>query len=588
MTSHPVTTSLKELMTSSKPVEIVDATSEHVEQVKTPKLETAQMSKATPILTSYPLVTSSPVVTSSKPQVQVSLSLEEVVAPQVELTTSSSTTKPIVTSHPVVSSSPVKEIMTSSKSMERVITPQVEVAPLSSTAKAIVTSHSDVKSSQVMNLLTSSKSMVTSSKDENEFLSSKTVEGSKSPSVTKGMVHSLSTNVMTASQSPDIVSSSSPEAVASMNVKSSQVMDLLTSSKSMVTSSKDENEFLSSKIVEGSKSPGVTKGMVHSLSTNVMTASQSPDIVSSSSTEAVTSRKVQHSSQQIDVTSLQLITSIKSSRLEDVSIVSTSVDVFKSTPAVEHSSEIKMTSQFSQMLISSSVTSSLQIIQALTSSGTVNIMTSSYQTLKSSPVITGFPSLKNTMSSEEKKATKSTLIFSSSQLADMITSTHPSVTSSPVVHPTEKEKTSKTPIVTTTSITSPTAEIKVIHATSDAATEHPTHHEDKHATHTHPHETHEQTNHTGQGEHVTRPTMGYPHEPDVDSASNSKEEKHRDADWEVSVFVVIGLLCGMIVFVVFMVVKDKARRRFVESINQSMKRETEWKTDRQTDNLIDS
>ena len=478
MTSHPVTTSLKELVTSSKPVEIVDATSEHVEQVMTPKLETAQMSTATPILMSYPLVT------SSKPKVQMSLSLEEVITPQVELTTSSSTTKPIVTSHPVVTSSPDKEIMT--KSVERVMTPQVEVAPLSSTAKAIVTSHSDVKSSQVMDLLTSSK---------------------------------------------------------------------------------DENEFLSSKTVEGSKFPSVTKGMVHSLSTNVMTASQSPDIVSSSSTEAVASRKVQHLSQQIDMTSPQLITFIKSSHLDDVSTVSTSVYVFKSTPAVEHSSEIKKTSQFSQKLISSSVTPSLQIIQALTSSGTVNIMTSSYQTLKSSPVITGFPSVKNIMSSEEIKATKSTLIFSSSQLADMITSTHPSVTSSSVVPPTEKEKTSKTPVATTISITNPTAEIKVVHATSDAATEHPTHPEDKHTTHTHPHETHEHTNHTGQGEHVTRPTMGYPHEPDVDT-SNSKEQKHRDADWEVSVFVVIGLLGGMIVFVLFMVVKDKARRRFVESINQ--------------------
>lgn len=507
MTSHPVTTSLKQLVTSSKPVEIVDATSEHVEQVMTPKLETAQMSTATPILMSYPLVTSSPVIKSSKPKVQMSLSLEEVITPQVELTTSSSTTKLIVTSHPGVTSSPDKEIMTSSKSMERVMTPQVEVAPLSSTAKAIVTSHLDVKSSQVMDLLTSSKSMLTSSKDENEFLSSKTVEGSKFASVTKGMVHSLSTNVMT--------------------------------------------------------------------------ASQSPDIVSSSSTEAVASRKVQHSSQQIDMTSLQLTTSIKSSHLEDVSIVSTSADVFKFTPAVVHSFEIRKTSQFAQMLISSSVTPSLQIIQALTSSGTVNIVTSSYQTLKSSPVIPGFPSLKNTMSSEEIKATKSTLIFSSSQLADIITSTHPSVTSSSVVQSTEKETTSKTPVATTTSITSPTAEIKVVHATSDAATEHPTHPEDKHTTHIHPHETHEHTNHTGQGEHVTRPTMGYPHEPDVD-ASNSKEQKHRDADWEVSVFVVIGLLGGMIVFVVFMVVKDKARRRFVESINEKRDR----LEDRQADNLI--
>ena len=210
---------------------------------------------------------------------------------------------------------------------------------------------------------------------------------------------------------------------------------------------------------------------------------------------------------------------------------------------------------------------SLQTIQALTSSGTVKIMTSSYQTLKSSPVITGFPSLKNTISSEEVKATKTTLIFSSSHLADLITSS--------VVPSTEKEKTSntpevetasKTPIAMTTSITTPMAEINVVHATSDEATEHPTHPthpEDTHTTHTHPNETHEQTNHTGQGEHVTRPTMGYPHEPDVEAYDSKEEKKHRDADWEVSIFVTVGLLGGMIVFVIFMVIKDKARRRFV-------------------------
>ena len=213
---HPVTTSLKELTTSSKPVEIFDTTSEYVEQVMTSKLETAQMSTTTPILMSYPLVTSSPVVTSAKPEVQMSVSLEEVIAPQVELTTSSSTRKPIVTYHAVAESSPVIEIMTSSKYMEQVMTPQIEIAPLSSTAKTIVTSHLDVKSSQVMDLMTSSKSIATSSKDEKEFLLSKTIEGSKSPCATKGMVYSLATNVDTA-----------PEAVTSTNFQySSQRMDM--------------------------------------------------------------------------------------------------------------------------------------------------------------------------------------------------------------------------------------------------------------------------------------------------------------------------------------------------------------------------
>ena len=489
VTSHPVVSSLNELMTSSHPTKIVATLPQDVERVFTLEFESSQMSTETPTLTLHP------------PLVFTSISQKQMIASQIKVVSSSLTPNIFMTSHPVVRSFPFVEILTSSQSPEQVVKPESAVVSSRSTKPEIGLSHPAVTSSQIMKLMASTKQKVAF----DETLATETLQ----------------------------------------------------------------QTFPSSKRFSSSQSVEIT-----SLSQIARkTTPQAKESITLSSSEAVKSTKIESSSLNKDMTSHAILKTSQTMLM--------SVDSLKSHPAVECSSqktEIIMSSQSTRTSTSSSLTPSRQIIQAVTSSKNMKF-TASHQTMKSSPVFTGFLSLKNTVFSPEEKARKSTLILSPSKLADMAASS-PTAGTSAVVEPPTIEKKMTTPtekeatstqlpdsVMTSSHSSSPvvigssnaSVGVKVVHVTSESATEHPTHHEDKH--HTHPGETHAHTNHTRHGENVTHHTMGYPHEADVDTSTDEKQRV--DANWEVSIFVVIAMLGGMIVFVVFMVIKDRARTRFV-------------------------
>ena len=637
MTSLPVDTSspVIELLTSSPTKKVVD-----VEQVITPEVKTAQMSTTTPIVNSHALVTSPPL---SKPKMQAYTSedVQQAVTPEVQFTSSSSPTKPIVMSHPVVASSSVKGLLTSSKSkmvievisedVEQMLTPQVEAAPLSSTPKPIVVSPQAIisssieeeRSSDVLKIestpilekrktasqeveipqqsMSSSAKQILSSSSKEQMTSSQASElETSSPIVGKtisqakeGMTSSQYLEIMTlhtvvtSSESKQeitpstalkIVSSSQVEEKAAAERKSPQLTKTLASvlmrSSSIlidaVASSKDENVLLLSQTEDVSTSLTVAKA------TKIMTAFHS--VVTQTSSEALTSTLVEYSSQDIE----GMMTSPPAKAFVSPSVMSSS----QRKPAVTSShSEKEMASSQLFTLDDSTSSGAMNIITSyvITPTKLLEHMTSS-QALKSSPVVTSFSSpLINTKSSQEMMVVKSTLILSSSQLADMITSSRPVVTSSSdVVPPTEEVKESTTEMKATTtekaqakptsqmSNTNVTVKVKVVNSTSAPETEHPTHpthpthHEDTHTTHTHPDETH--TTHTPHDVHVTHRTMGYPHEPDVDASTNHKGRV--DANWEVSIFVVVALIAGQVAFATFMVIKDRARTRLVCSMNE--------------------
>lgn len=506
MTSHPVVSSFNELMTSSPPTEIVASLPQDVEQTFT--VESSQMSTGKPILTSHP----------------PPISQKQMIASQ------------IMTSHPVVRSSPVVEILTSSKSPEQMVEAESEIVSSKSTRPAVGLSHPVVTSSQIMKLMAPTKEMVAVDLTSNRVVTSSLfIEEAPSSEALKNEPSTIFRNQKTFSR-----------ALATETLKKT-----LPSSK----------QFSSSQSVEITSLPQIVR----------KTTSQAKGSITLLSSEAVKSTKIERLSLKKDLTSHAILMTSQT--------ILMSADFLKSHPAAEYSSkktQIIMPSQSTRSSISSSLTPSRQIKQAVSSSKNMKFM-ASYQTMKPSPVFTGFLSLKNTMSSLEVKATKSTLILSSSQLADMTTSSPTAVTSVVVEPPTEENKATSTqlpgsvmtplhsssPVVIATSNAS--VGVKVVLVTSESATEHPTHHEDKH--HTHAGETHAHTNHTDHGENVTHHTMGYPHEADVDASTDEKQRV--DANWEVSVFVVIALMGGMIVFVVFMVIKDRARTRFVVAFNRS-------------------
>lgn len=519
MTSHPVVSSFNELMTSSPPTEIVASLPQDVEQTLT--VESSQMSTGKPILTSHP----------------PSISQKQMITSQIKVVPSSI----FMTSYPVMRSSPVVEILTSSKSPEQVVEAESVVVSSKSTRPAVGLSHPVVTSSQIMKLMAPTKEMVA--------------------------VDVTSKRVVTSS----LFREEAPSSEALKNEPSAIFRNQKTFSRALATETlkktlPSSKQFSSSQSVEITSLPQIAR----------KTTSQAKESITTfSSPEAVKSTKIEQLSLKKELTSRTILMTSQT--------ILMSADFLKSHPAAEYSSkktQIIMPSQSTRSSISSSLTPSRL---AVSSSKNMKFM-ASYQTMKPSPVFTGFLSLKNTMSSLEVKATKSTLILSSSQLADMTTSSPTAVTSVVVEPPTEEKKTtnpteneatstqlpgsvmtplhSSSPVVIATSNAS--VGVKVVHVTSESATEHPTHHEDKH--HTQAGETHAHTNHTRHGENVTHHTMGYPHEADVDASTDEKQRV--DANWEVSVFVVIALMSGMIVFVVFMVIKDRARTRFVVAFSR--------------------
>ena len=200
----------------------------------------------------------------------------------------------------------------------------------------------------------------------------------------------------------------------------------------------------------------------------------------------------------------------------------------------------------------------------LTLSLQISRSVSSFKTLRSSPNVAGLPFLITTAI----KAVKSTLMLSSSHLADEVTSSASVATSSTEMSLTPtKMKVTTTEAVMTSSPNSPsnavvtsTANTEVKHTSSESPSHQPIH--TKEHEKIHPIDT--QSNETDAHSNATRPTMGSPHEPDVDTSTDLQQGV--DDNWIVSVIVVFALLGGMLVFVVVFIIKDRARIRFVAFI----------------------
>lgn len=125
-----------------------------------------------------------------------------------------------------------------------------------------------------------------------------------------------------------------------------------------------------------------------------------------------------------------------------------------------------------------------------------------------------------------------------------------------------KMKVTTTEAVMTSSPNSPsnavvtsTANTEVKHTSSESPSHQPIH--TKEHEKIHPIDT--QSNETDAHSNATRPTMGSPHEPDVDTSTDLQQGV--DDNWIVSVIVVFALLGGMLVFVVVFIIKDRARIR---------------------------
>ena len=311
----------------------------------------------------------------------------------------------------------------------------------------------------------------------------------------------------------------------------------------------------------------------------------STSLVSTAVVAALTKRS--RSSQKAeDMTSPSLAKSMSSSRLL------TSSKVIRSTP-VKTTTEHKHLDDMTSLQSKSTMTSSRMVTptQVMTSSRVNKEITlSSYQTsslentktpLLKTNIVTSSKSIKNFKSSQtliptsfkEMNIVISALIFSSSQIADLITSSHPltmNTTTSSAAKSTEEKEPPTTDGEKTTATTKPLttsqlpdktttpSEMNTSGKSVTTTTSHPTHppvHPSEPKHHTIHHGDKNNTNKTHDG-HVVDPgshsTMGFPDEPPVIEASTDEEA---DNGWQISVVVVCSLIIGMVSFVIIWVVK---------------------------------
>ena len=589
----------------------------------------SEMTTATPTLISYPVFSSS----KSKLQMSFSEDSKQATTPIVEILPLVSTSKPVVlsnkvytpsstilsmtstessvTSHSLVTSSieplrpstPVDNVhvvtgasMTSSSSIKD--SPSTEVLKSidktmfsMSKQKSLFNSEEKMTSSHTLKVITSSQVAVeTSLQEKDEWMTTKVPQTVMPPvMVTSSAAH----EEMTSSQGlKDFTKVQLEERVATSRLK-----DIRSPTTTSTSFSSEINSVVTS--LKVSKSPPLTMTMTNSLITDTLTSSQgvktvvvervlpqigfatSPQLTTSMTSSQfehkVTSSEVKQSSSQIgDVTSTKPTKTVTSSVFLELML-----DKYST-----RQSNKKATSQPTKTSIafSSFLTSSVHNIQAMTTSQIEKvsslsppqtstftfwdkeIKTTSRHFLKSS-VDTDSPPMKHTTQHEDLKIT---LTFSSSQLADVTTSSRPDVTSSSDMKTTTTEKNlessttpssteimasqSSSPVAMTTSSTNAGVDVKVESTTSAPETKHNV----THTTHPTDHkEPHENITHSPHDIQVTHHTMGTPNEPDVDAATG--DEKQTGGGEIVSIIVVLGLLGGMIAFVIFMIIKDRAR-----------------------------
>ena len=589
----------------------------------------SEMTTATPTLISYPVFSSS----KSKLHMSFSEDSKQATTPIVEILPLVSTSKPVVLSNKVYTPSSTILSMTSTESSvtsHSVVTSSIEplrpstpVDNVDVITGASMTSSSSIKDCPSTEVLKSmDKTMFSMSKQKSLFNS----EGKMTSSHTLKVITSSQVAVETSLQEKDEwMTTKVPQTVMPpMMVTSSAAHEEMTSSQGLKDFTKVQlEERVATSRLKDIRSPTTTSTSFSSEINSVVTSlkvSKSPPLTmtmtNSSITDTLTSSQgiktvvAEHVLPQIGfVTSPQLTTSMTSSQFEhkvtssEVKQSSSQIEGVTSTKPTKivtssvfrklmldkystRQSNKKATSQPTKTSIafSSFLTSSVHNIQAMTTSQIQKvsslsppqtstftfwdkeIKTTSRHFLKSS-VDTDSPPMKHTTQHEDLKIT---LTFSSSQLADLTTSSRPDVTSSSDMKTTTTEKNlessatpssteimasqSSSPVAVTTSSTNAAVDVKVESTTSAPETghnvthtTHPTDHEEPHGNITHsPHDV-----------HVTHHTMGTPNEPDVDAATG--DENQTGGGEIVSIIVVLGLLGGMIAFVIFMIIKDRAR-----------------------------
>ena len=589
----------------------------------------SEMTTATPTLISYPVFSSS----KSKLQMSFSEDSKQATTPIVEILPLVSTSKPVVLSNKVYTPSSTILSMTSTESSvtsHSVVTSSIEplrpstpVDNVDVVTGASMTSSSSIKDSPSTEVLKSmDKTMFSMSKQKSLFNS----EGKMTSSHTLKVITSSQVAVETSLQEKDewmttkvpqtvmppvmVTSSAAHEEMTSSQglkdftkvqleerVATSRLKDIRSPTTTSTSFSSEINSVVTS--LKVSKSPPLTMTMTNSSITDTLTSSQgiktvvaehvlpqigfvtSPQLTTSMTSSQfehkVTSSEVKQSSSQIgDVASTKPTKTVTSSVFLELML-----DKYST-----RQSNKKATSQPTKTSIafSSFLTSSVHNIQAMTTSQIEKvsslsppqtstftfwdkeIKTTSRHFLKSS-VDTDSPPMKHTTQHEDLKIT---LTFSSSQLADLTTSSRPDVTSSSDMKTTTTEKNlessatpssteimalqSSSPVAMTTSSTNAAVDVKVESTTSAPETKHNV----THTTHPTDHkEPHENITHSPHDIQVTHHTMGTPNEPDVDAATG--DENQTGGGEIVSIIVVLGLLGGMIAFVIFMIIKDRAR-----------------------------
>ena len=554
----------------------------------------------TPIVEILPLVsTSKPVVLSNKVYTPSSTilsmtSTESSVASHSVVTSSIELLRPstpvdnvdVVTGASMTSSSSIKDCPSTEvlKSMDKTMFSM-------SKQKSLFNSEGKMTSSHTLKVITSSQVAVeTSLQEKDEWMTTKVPQTVMPPvMVTSSAAH----EEMTSSQGlKDFTKVQLEERVATSRLK-----DIRSPTTTSTSFSSEINSVVTS--LKVSKSPPLTMTMTNSSITDTLTSSQgiktvvaehvlpqigfvtSPQLTTSMTSSQfehkVTSSEVKQSSSQIgDVTSTKPTKTVTSSVFLELML-----DKYST-----RQSNKKATSQPTKTSIafSSFLTSSVHNIQAITTSQIKKvsslsppqtstftfwdkeIKTTSRHFLKSS-VDTDSPPMKHTTQHEDLKIT---LTFSPSQLADLTTSSRPDVTSSSDMKTTTTEKNlessttpssteimasqSSSPVAMSTSSTNAAVDVKVESTTSAPETKHNV----THTTHPTDHkEPHENITHSPHDIQVTHHTMGTPNEPDVDAATG--DENQTGGGEIVSIIVVLGLLGGMIAFVIFMIIKDRAR-----------------------------
>ena len=562
--------------------------SEDSKQATTPIVEILPLAS-----TSRPIVLSNTVYTPSSTIVSVT-STESPVTSHSVVTSSIEPLRPStpvdnvdvvnaagMTSSSLIKDSPSTEVL---KSMEKTTSSM-------SKQKSLFNSEGKMTSSHTLKVMTSSQVAVeTSLQEKDEWMASK-VPQTVMPAI---MVTSAAYEEMTSSQGlKDLTKVQLEERVAKSRRK-----DIMSPTTTSTSFSSEINKVMTS--LKGLKSPPLTMTMTNSLITDTLTSSQGiktvvaervlPQIgfvTSPQLTTSMTSSQFEHkvTSSEVKQSSSQIgdVTSTKPTKIVTSSVfLKLMLDKYST-----RQSNKKATSQPTKTSIafSSFLTSSVHNIQAMTTSQLKmvsslsppqtstfafwdkEIKTTSRHFLKSSFVDTDSPPMKRTTQHEDLKIT---LTFSSSQLVDLTTSSRPDVTSSSDMKTTTTEKNlessttpssteimasqSSSPVAMTTSSTNAGVDVKVESTTSAPETKHNVTHNTHPTDHKEPHEN---ITHSPHDIQVTHHTMGTPNEPDVDAATG--DEKQTGGGEIVSIIVVLGLLGGMIAFVIFMIIKDRAR-----------------------------